>query len=105
MARRKKACVYRNVIEATLHNEHDFVPFGESEPTNYCPGSDEKLEILVQRAEAGLELWHAGDTSAFDYGFTGEDPVYVRMATCQAGGLDCRYDRFRRGFDVEHQQS
>jgi len=38
--------------------------FGEAnkpEPTETLPGSDEKLEVLIQRARLKQELWHADD--------------------------------------------
>ena len=38
---------------------HRSGPLGE--PTTAAPGSAEKLEVMVRRAEAGRSLWHPGD--------------------------------------------
>lgn len=32
-----------------------------SQPTDAQPGSQEKIEVLRQRAAAGVPLWHPGD--------------------------------------------
>ena len=64
----------KNVFEAILKYGHDedFRP-EESDnftPTNAAAGSDEKIEVLRQRVELGVPLWHNGDR--FDYsGLTG----------------------------------
>lgn len=34
-------------------------------PTAASPGSDEKIEVLTQRLEADLPLWHPGDNQDF----------------------------------------
>lgn len=52
----------RNVFEA-LENEEDFQPTGEPIPTNARPGSIEKLQVLCERAAAGLPLWHRDDNA------------------------------------------
>jgi hypothetical protein len=64
----------RNVFDAILKYGHDedFAPeaSGEFEPTDAPAGSPEKIEILRQRVELGLPLWHEEDR--FDYsGLTG----------------------------------
>ncbi|MBM4001536.1 MAG: hypothetical protein FJ297_18720 [Planctomycetes bacterium] len=64
----------RNVFEAILKYGHDedFVPsdFCEFEPTDAPAGSPEKIEVLRQRVESGLPLWHFNDRQ--DYaGLTG----------------------------------
>ncbi len=64
----------RNVFEAILKYGHDedFAPAESDEfaPTSAPAGSDEKIEILRQRVELGVPLWHQEDR--FDYsGLTG----------------------------------
>ncbi len=64
----------RNVFEAIAECGHDedFSPVlsDEFEPTLAPAGSDEKLEVLAQRVELGLPLWHPDDR--LDYtGLTG----------------------------------
>ena len=63
-----------NVFEAILKYGHDedFAPAtdGDFASTNAPAGSDEKIEILRQRVELGLPLWH--DSDRLDYsGLTG----------------------------------
>lgn len=36
-------------------------PVGRPEPTEAMPGTLEKVEVLRQRAEAGVQLWHEDD--------------------------------------------
>ena len=66
----------RNVFEAILKYGHDedFSPsereVEDFEPTNAPAGSQSKIEILRQRVELGLPLWHLEDR--MDYtGLTG----------------------------------
>jgi hypothetical protein len=64
----------RNVFEAILKYGHDedFAPAesNEFEPTDAPAGSAEKIEILRNRVEQGLPLWHNEDRH--DYaGLTG----------------------------------
>lgn len=49
----------RKAVEHTL--DDDFEPSGYGSPTDARPGSWEKLEVLAQRVEAGLHLWHPDD--------------------------------------------
>ena len=43
------------------------------DPTGAMPGTNEKLSVLVARAEAGLPLWNGHDRSDYDE----EDPLPV----------------------------
>jgi hypothetical protein len=65
----------KNVFEAILKYGHDedFDPSGASdkfEPTDAPAGSPEKIEVLRQRVESGLPLWHYKDRVDFT-GLTG----------------------------------
>jgi len=59
----------RNVFDAILKYGHDedFYPEVRNEfsPTDAPAGSPEKIEILRNRIELGLPLWH--DADRFDY--------------------------------------
>ena len=64
----------RNVFEAILKYGHDedFLPLesDEFQPTDAPAGSPEKIDILRNRVELGLPLWHERDR--VDYtGLTG----------------------------------
>lgn len=37
-------------------------PFDPSQPTSAPGGSPEKVDVLTARVEAGLPLWHPGDS-------------------------------------------
>lgn len=65
----------KNVFEAILKYGHDedFDPSEmttEFEPTDAPAGSPEKIEVLRQRVELGLPLWHCKDRVDFT-GLTG----------------------------------
>jgi hypothetical protein len=55
----------RNVFEAILECGHDedFIPVETEDflPTDAPAGSRRKLEILAERAQKGLPLWHPRD--------------------------------------------
>lgn len=53
----------RNVFEAIIvdGDESQFVVRPASRPTSARPGSEEKVEVLRQRVEAGEALWHPDD--------------------------------------------
>lgn len=51
---------FRNCDEA-IKAGYDFVPHRQDEPTQLQPGSEEKIQLLIQRYEAGLELHHPED--------------------------------------------
>ena len=61
---------YRNVFEAisSAGNEQSFMPVetDEFEPTDLAAGSWEKIELLRQRVEMGLPMWHKADRSDYD---------------------------------------
>ena len=63
-----------NVFEAILKYGHDedFEPRkdDEFEPTDAPAGSDAKIEILRQRVELGMPLWHNSDRMDYS-GLTG----------------------------------
>lgn len=64
----------RNVFEAILKYGHDEdylpEPTPEFSPTDAPAGSPEKIDILRNRIELGLPLWHESDR--YDYnGLTG----------------------------------
>jgi hypothetical protein len=60
---------YRNVFEAIIHEGHaeSFVPVESDgfEPTDLAAGSWEKIELLRQRVEMGLPMWHEADRSDY----------------------------------------
>lgn len=71
---KRPAMAVQSVFEAIskFGHDEDFVPVGgkDFEPTTAAAGSDEKIELLRMRAEAGLPLWHPEDRNDFS-GFTG----------------------------------
>ena len=64
----------RNVFEAILECGHDedFAPVETDEfsPTDAPAGSRTKLEVLAQRVQQGLPLWHPDDRGDYS-GLTG----------------------------------
>ncbi len=64
----------RNVFETILKYGHDedFAPSESDDfvPTDAPAGSKEKLDILAQRIEMGLPLWHNEDRPDYS-GLTG----------------------------------
>jgi hypothetical protein len=66
--------VMRNVFDAILECGHDedFIPAESSDffPTEAPAGSREKLEVLAQRVQKGLPLWHPMDRCDYS-GLTG----------------------------------
>ena len=61
--------VASNIFEAMLiwGAEVDYAPDAKTwyDPTQAPPGSPEKIEVLRQRAERGLPLWHQDDRRDF----------------------------------------
>ena len=59
-----------SVLDAIREGHWDFEPRktnqGEFDATRALPGTDAKLEILAQRIESGLPLWHPSDRMTFD---------------------------------------
>ena len=59
-----------SVLEAIREGIWDFEPTStedeEYESTKALPGSTEKLDILAQRVQLGLPLWHPEDRRTYD---------------------------------------
>jgi hypothetical protein len=59
-----------NVLDAIREGDWYFEPEevgpGHFRPTSAIPGTPEKLDILAERARAGLPLWHAADRMDYD---------------------------------------
>ena len=56
----------QSVLEAIKSGDWNYEPEDTPEcdgfeSTNALPGSDQKLEILAERIQAGLPLWHPED--------------------------------------------
>jgi hypothetical protein len=62
--------VWNNVLDAIREGDWLFEPVevepGRFQPTSAIPGTDEKLNILAERARAGLPLWHEADRLNYD---------------------------------------
>jgi len=60
---------YRNVFEAIAGEGHEesFVPVETDEfiPADLPAGSREKIELLRQRVEMGVPMWHEKDRSDY----------------------------------------
>ena len=61
----KSSCAPRSVLEAIKMGLWDFEPpevaSSQFDSTEAMPGTKAKLEVLAQRAESGLPLWHPDD--------------------------------------------
>jgi len=61
----KEQIVPQSVLEAIKLGNWNFEPIhvegNQYTATEALPGSQEKLDILAQRARQGLPLWHPGD--------------------------------------------
>lgn len=59
-----------SVLEAIKQGIWDFEPdsreSGSFHATGAMPGTDRKLEVLAQRIQQGLPLWHPSDRSDYD---------------------------------------
>lgn len=59
-----------SILDAIKLGIWDFEPIEhgsqEFEPTRSLPGSDIKLEVLTERLEQGLPLWHPSDRRSYD---------------------------------------
>lgn len=60
----------KNVLDAIRDGDWFFEP-DEVDPSRYqatsaIPGTQEKLEILAERARAGLPLWHHSDRADYE---------------------------------------
>ena len=62
--------VPKSVLDAIKQGVWDFEPTEVTEKhfdaTEAMPGTDEKLEILAARVQAGLPLWHKQDRTEYD---------------------------------------
>ena len=62
----------RSVLEAIQMGMWDYEPEHEEEEpkefseTREMPGSTAKLEILAERVQSGLPLWHPNDRRSYD---------------------------------------
>lgn len=58
----------------TLGHDQDFNPKPSKLffPTMYGPGSEQKIEVMRQRVELGLPLWHPQDEQVCDVVGVGE---------------------------------
>lgn len=59
-----------SVLDAIRNGQWDYepidVPEGRYHSTEALPGSDEKIDILANRARSGLPLWHSSDRRSYD---------------------------------------
>lgn len=55
----------RNIFQEIRNRGHDedFQPKSVSAPTDYLPGSREKVETLAARVESGVDLFHPDDAT------------------------------------------
>jgi hypothetical protein len=62
--------VVKSVLDAIKQGIWDYEPYQVAErqftATKAMPGTEEKLEVLAARIEAGLPLWHGGDRTDYD---------------------------------------
>ena len=60
----------KSVLEAIRQGIWDYEPEKVAEKqflaTKAMPGTDEKLQVLARRIEAGLPLWHGEDRRDYD---------------------------------------
>lgn len=59
-----------SVLEAIRNGQWDFEPetvdSNEYDSTGSLPGSEDKIQILADRAKQGLPLWHPKDRRSYD---------------------------------------
>ncbi len=62
--------VAKSVLNAIKDGQWDFEPEEVADKqfssTRAMPGTDEKLDVMAARIEAGLPLWHGGDRKDYD---------------------------------------
>jgi hypothetical protein len=60
----------KSVLQAIKEGYWDYEPETVEEQrfnsTSAMPGTDEKLEVLAARVQAGLPLWHGADRRDYD---------------------------------------
>lgn len=55
------------MFEALEQKEFDvFETFDPGEPTTAIPGSEEKIQVIMQRVQNGQPLWHEQDAVNYD---------------------------------------
>jgi hypothetical protein len=66
----RRTLVSRSLLEAIKQGNWEFEPAGETPPerpaTAAMPGSKEKLDILAERLQLGLPLWHDSDRRTYN---------------------------------------
>ncbi len=59
-----------SVLDAIRNGQWDYEPEEVAETdyqsTRALPGTEEKVDVLAERALQGLPLWHSGDRRTFD---------------------------------------
>jgi hypothetical protein len=62
--------VSRSVLDAIKQGEWNYEPAtegaGDVQATGAMPGSVEKLDVLAERLQRGLPLWHPRDKMSYD---------------------------------------
>jgi hypothetical protein len=62
--------VSRSVLEAIKQGDWNFEPSGQQvvnlKATAAMPGSTEKLDVLAERLQQGLPLWHPSDRRNYE---------------------------------------
>ena len=62
--------MYKNVLDAIREGDWFFEPEnvepGRYRATSAIPGTRAKLDILAERARAGLPLWHESDRADYE---------------------------------------
>jgi hypothetical protein len=62
---RKEDTVPRSILEAIQQGLWDYEPQPEAQPnyasTDALPGTRKKLDVLAERLQSGLPLWHPHD--------------------------------------------
>ena len=60
----------KSILDAIKQGVWDFEPESVDQrrfsSTRAMPGTDEKLQVLAQRLQAGLPLWHGEDRTDWD---------------------------------------
>jgi hypothetical protein len=66
----KELVVPNSILDAIKLGHWDFepdqVPDTDYDATRALPGSSKKLEIMAERVQRGLPLWHPSDALSFD---------------------------------------
>ncbi len=62
----KESSVFDAIRNGQWDYEPEPVPETEFERTQALPGTVEKVNVLAERASAGLPLWHSADRVSYD---------------------------------------